>query len=41
MPKTNGKQHDMNQESQESERSEVENGLHKDNDDEHVVLRFG
>ena len=35
--------HDMNQESQESERSEVENDLHKDNDDhdEHVVLRFG
>ena len=35
--------HDMNQESQESEMSEVENDLHKDNDDydEHVVLRFG
>lgn len=33
--------HDMNQESQESERGEVENDLHKDTDDEHVVLRFG
>lgn len=39
MPKTNGKQDDMNQESQE--RSEVENDHNDKDGDERVVLRFG